>query len=182
MHTGFAAGPVPLRPRSSSFWTLCIRIHSGWFSVFIFFLLFMTLEGCSMDSPRGAAHDAAVEEERRVFLEPAACGEEGDPHEAENSCLVCHRGIESIRCSESDMFKQIVARAEASGTRNRCVICHGGNATVFPEPGLDPKSEAYREFTRKAHSGTSLYLLSNPGPKTFYPDPGSPWINTNTCT
>jgi len=181
MPAGPASGSGLLHLRSSSFRKGWFQALAGSVTVLLFLFFFPALQGCSRDHPGGTSPERVGEEAKRVFLEPVVCGEGGDPYEAENSCLACHKGIEAIRCPDSDMFRQIVRRAEDGDTRNRCVICHGGNPTVIPEPGLNPKSEAYRDYTQKAHTGTVPFFLSHPGPKTFYPDPGSPWINANTC-
>ncbi|MBD79600.1 MAG: cytochrome C [Crocinitomicaceae bacterium] len=86
----------------------------------------------------------------------------------ENQCLSCHGGIEPIRSYESEMMKEILKVAEkASFKGNDCIVCHGGNPT-----SKDKKI---------AHKGTVDYFINHQGPKEFYPDPGSPWINQNTC-
>ena len=85
-----------------------------------------------------------------------------------NNCLKCHAGIEHIREPQTGMAKAIAKKAaEAGYTKNSCIICHGGNPKT-----MDKKA---------AHSGTLQYFLTHEGPKEFYPDPGSPWINQNTC-
>ena len=85
-----------------------------------------------------------------------------------NSCIECHKGIEDIREPYIKMAKKIAKKAKEAGVDgNSCVVCHGGN------PKATTKSEA--------HSGTVAYFKAHPGPKEFYPDPGSPWINKNTC-
>jgi len=87
---------------------------------------------------------------------------------AKNGCLKCHGGIEHIRSESSGMMKAILKKAEEAGERgNDCIVCHGGN----------PKTK----YKKRAHSGTIKYFLSHEGPKEFYPAPGSPWINQNTC-
>ncbi len=88
--------------------------------------------------------------------------------ESKNSCLSCHQGIEHIREPQSKMMKAIFKKAEKAGAKgNDCVVCHGGN------PASRNKE--------KAHSGTLPYFENHRGPKAFYPSPGSPWINDNTC-
>ncbi|RRS32221.1 MAG: cytochrome C [Epsilonproteobacteria bacterium (ex Lamellibrachia satsuma)] len=88
--------------------------------------------------------------------------------QANNNCLSCHKGIEHIRESSSKMMKKIINKAEEADLEgNTCVVCHGGN----PET----------ETKELAHKGTADYFEDNVGPKAFYPDPGSPWINENTC-
>jgi len=109
------------------------------------------------------------------------CREAVDPYAEQNACLTCHSGIEMIRCSSSLMFQEILKVAEASGTNNRCVVCHGGDAEVRRAADVAKGTEAYTELADKAHTGTPAYFTSNPGPKEFYPDPGSPWVNENTC-
>ncbi len=85
-----------------------------------------------------------------------------------NNCVSCHVGIEHIRSLESDMMQEILQIAEKSGyPGNDCIVCHGGN------PDTRNKDQAHR--------GTVKYFQENKGPKTFYPDPGSPWINEHTC-
>jgi len=85
-----------------------------------------------------------------------------------NNCLVCHGGIEHIREPHTGMAKAIAKKAaEAGYAKNSCIVCHGGN------PATEDKA--------KAHKGTLDYFLKHEGPKAFYPAPGSPWINQNTC-
>ena len=85
-----------------------------------------------------------------------------------NNCLECHKGIEHIRDPESGMAKAIAKKAAKAGfADNSCVVCHGG----------DPKALT----KEKAHKGTIEYFLLHEGPKEFYPDPGSAWINKHTC-
>ena len=71
-------------------------------------------------------------------------------------CLRCHEGIEPIREAGSRMLKEILELGEVFDDPHGCVVCHGG----------DPKGED----KETAHGGDA-----------FYPDPGSPWINENTC-
>ncbi|NPA12541.1 MAG: cytochrome c3 family protein [Aquificae bacterium] len=85
-----------------------------------------------------------------------------------NICLDCHKGIEQIRPPNSQMYKKILElSAKAGYPGNDCIVCHGGN----------PDGKGFKQI----HSGTVKYFLQNGGPKDFYPDPGSPWINKNTC-
>lgn len=87
---------------------------------------------------------------------------------ATNNCLSCHSGIADIRDKNSGMMKKILETADHAGYRgNDCIVCHGGN----PEA-----TEA-----SQAHEGTVAYFKTHKGPKAFYPYPGSPWINENTC-
>ena len=82
-------------------------------------------------------------------------------------CLSCHNGIEPIRSHSSEMMKAIYKRGQKAGDPNGCVVCHGGNSLA--------------QNKADAHLGTPGYFLSHDGPKNFYPDPGSSWINPNTC-
>jgi hypothetical protein len=85
-----------------------------------------------------------------------------------NNCLKCHGGIEHIRDPQSGMAKAIAKKAaEAGYPKNSCIVCHGGNPAT--------------KHQFKAHKGTIKYFLTHPGPKEFYPAPGSTWINQNTC-
>ncbi len=72
-----------------------------------------------------------------------------------SGCLSCHKGIEDIRTPDSPMMQQIRTMGAKYGDPSGCVVCHGGN------PNATTK--------KAAHSGR------------FYADPGSPWINENTC-
>ncbi len=95
-------------------------------------------------------------------------GEAITPDYSNNNCVSCHNGVEPIRDHASGMMQQIFREAEKAGIANNdCVVCHGGNP--------DTKNE------RLAHLGTIDYYKTHQGPKEFYPDPGSPWINANTC-
>lgn len=85
-----------------------------------------------------------------------------------NECLTCHKGIEDIRNKNSDMMKEIFKVADKAGHKgNDCIVCHGGNPDA--------------KVKEKAHMGTIDYFEFENGPKEFYPDPGSPWINKYTC-
>ncbi len=85
-----------------------------------------------------------------------------------NSCLTCHKGIEHIRSHKSEMMHEIFEKAELAGYKdNSCIVCHGGNPDATE--------------SNKAHTGTAPYFTNHDGPKAFYPDPGSPYINENTC-
>lgn len=87
---------------------------------------------------------------------------------AYNSCIKCHGGIEPIRDHKSKMMEAIFEKAsEAGHVGNDCIVCHGGT------PKTNDK--------KRAHAGTIKYFLTHKGPKDFYPAPGSPWINKNTC-
>lgn len=86
----------------------------------------------------------------------------------QNQCISCHKGIEDIRDPSSGMMVEILTVAQQAGfPGNDCIVCHGGNPTA-----------ASKEL---AHTGSINYFEQHPGPKNFYPDPGSPWINENTC-
>ncbi len=86
----------------------------------------------------------------------------------ENSCIICHEGIEDIRDKNSEMMQAILQKAEEADIKgNDCVICHGGN------PEAKKKEDA--------HSGTPKYFETHEGPKAYYPYPASPMINKNTC-
>ena len=66
-----------------------------------------------------------------------------DPYADTNACLSCHEGIEIIRCSDTQMFQEIIMVAEASGTNNQCVVCHGGDAEVTRPADVEKGSQAY---------------------------------------
>ena len=80
----------------------------------------------------------------------------------------CHKGIESIMPEKSQMMIAIKNNGRMHGDPDGCVICHGGN----PNETKDKD---------KAHKGIPQTLRIAPGPKDFYPDPGSIWIAQNTC-
>ncbi|WP_292660482.1 cytochrome C [Nitratifractor sp.] len=82
-----------------------------------------------------------------------------------DSCVKCHKGIESIRDPKSDMMKQIVAMGKGMGDSGGCVVCHGGN----PKAGT---AEEAHKGAPKAHPG---------GLTAFVRDPGSYWIMDKTC-
>lgn len=85
-----------------------------------------------------------------------------------NNCTGCHAGIEHIRQENTGMMQAILQVADNAGhPGNDCIICHGGN------PNTKNKE--------LAHSGTIDYFKNQMGPKEYYPDPGSPWINEHTC-
>ena len=85
-----------------------------------------------------------------------------------NNCIKCHEGIEDIREPNSGMAKAIAKKAKEVGFGdNSCIVCHGGNPTATTK--------------EEAHKGTIEAFLKGEGPKNFYPDPGSAWINKNTC-
>ncbi len=87
---------------------------------------------------------------------------------ASNSCIKCHEGIADIRQRDSLMMKEILDVAKSAGHEgNDCIVCHGGNPVSTNK--------------KRAHSGTVKYFETHAGPKEYYPAPGSPWINENTC-
>ena len=79
----------------------------------------------------------------------------------------CHTGIEPIRARPSGMMQGILFMGEEAGDPEGCVVCHGGN------PDAKDKEEAHR--------GAPPSLAELNGPRGFYPDPGSPWVNRRTC-
>ena len=80
----------------------------------------------------------------------------GPAAEVPTGCLACHESIEPIVNPDSGMAQAIEAFAEMAGDPAGCAVCHGG------DPAAATKEQA--------HQG-----------KAFYPDPGSPWINAQTC-
>ncbi|MGB0714542.1 MAG: multiheme c-type cytochrome [Phycisphaerae bacterium] len=70
-------------------------------------------------------------------------------------CMSCHEGIEWIRDPSSEMMKKIIALGTEKGDLPGCTICHGGNHNAVEKDA--------------AHAAP------------FYPDPGSPWVNEQTC-
>jgi len=93
-----------------------------------------------------------------------ASGESGKPKgpkkdpspETGSGCLACHGGIESILQPDSEMLRQILDLGRSQDDPAGCTVCHGG------DPGAVEKDAAH-------------------GGEAFYSDPGSPWINENTC-
>ncbi len=79
----------------------------------------------------------------------------------------CHQGIADIRSPDSEMMRTIKANGSQHGDPDGCVMCHGGN----------PKATVKEE----AHKGIPATLKLAPGPKDYYPDPGSIWIAENSC-
>ncbi len=79
----------------------------------------------------------------------------------------CHAGVEPIRNPDSEMFQQLVAEGRKYGDRDGCVPCHGG----------DPAATT----AEAAHQGAPASLTAAGGPKGFYADPASPWVNAETC-
>lgn len=85
-----------------------------------------------------------------------------------NQCLSCHKEIEPIRAATSGMMQAIYQVAKQAGfADNDCIVCHGGNPNATTE--------------ELAHAGSIDFFTAGQGPKEFYPDPGSPFINEHTC-
>ena len=79
------------------------------------------------------------------------------PAAANSGCMACHAEIELIREPGSEMMQQIIKLGTQLGDPAGCIVCHNG----------DPVERVDKE---KAHGGDN-----------FYADPGSPWVNANTC-
>jgi len=79
----------------------------------------------------------------------------------------CHAGIMDIVPAELQMMQTIKMNGQMHGDPDGCVVCHGGN----------PKATEKKE----AHMGIPATLTQAPGPKDYYPDPGSIWIADYTC-
>jgi hypothetical protein len=124
--------------------------------------------------------ESEEKEKKRVFADPTPCAADM-PNAADNNCLSCHEGIQPIRCTNSKMFKDIVASSEKSGVGNHCIVCHGGNPSIRREGIIAVGSEAFEALADKAHKGSPYVIGNHVGPAAFYPDPGSPWINDRTC-
>ncbi|MFV1965984.1 MAG: cytochrome C [Pirellulaceae bacterium] len=75
---------------------------------------------------------------------------------SQTGCIRCHEGIEPIREAGSGMATEILELGELEGDPDGCIVCHGG----------DPEAED----KETAHTGDF-----------FYPDPGSSWVNEDTC-
>ncbi|MFK2821597.1 cytochrome C [Malaciobacter sp. WC5094] len=90
---------------------------------------------------------------------------EMEPVSGGDSCIKCHKGIESIRDTKSDMMQQIIAMGQGLGDSAGCVVCHGGN----PEDGT----------VKGAHKGAPAAHAG--GLAEFVRDPGSMWIADKTC-
>ena len=88
---------------------------------------------------------------------------------AQTGCTTkdCHGGIMDIVPQTLPMMQLIKQNGQRHGDMDGCIICHGGNPTT-----------SNRE---KAHASVPKSLARAPGPKAFYPDPGSLWIVDNTC-
>ncbi len=79
----------------------------------------------------------------------------------------CHSGLADIKPESHEMMRTIKMNGSQHGDPDGCVMCHGGN----------PKATTKEE----AHKGVPATLKFSPGPKDFYPDPGSIWIADNSC-
>ncbi len=79
----------------------------------------------------------------------------------------CHSGLASIKPENDEMLRTIKMNGSQHGDPDGCIMCHGGN----------PKATTKEE----AHKGVPATLKFSPGPKDFYPDPGSIWIADNSC-
>ncbi len=79
----------------------------------------------------------------------------------------CHGGIMDIVPEPLPMIQLIKQNGQRHGDPGGCVICHGGNPKVSDK--------------KRAHRSVPKSLARAPGPKAFYPDPGSIWIVDNTC-
>ncbi len=82
------------------------------------------------------------------------------PEAANSGCMKCHAGIELIREPDSQMMQQIMNHGREIGDPAGCVVCHGGDPTETKDKVA-------------AHGGEDS--------TTFYPAPGSSWINQHTC-
>ena len=79
------------------------------------------------------------------------------PEAASSGCMACHQEVEPIREIGSEMLNQIMAKGKAMGDPAGCIVCHNGDPNETQDIAI-------------AHGGAD-----------FYPDPGSPWVNENTC-
>jgi hypothetical protein len=79
----------------------------------------------------------------------------------------CHQGIAGIKPDDHEMMRTIKMNGSQHGDPDGCVMCHGGN----------PKATTKEE----AHKGVPPTLRIAPGPKDYYPDPGSIWIADKSC-
>ncbi len=79
------------------------------------------------------------------------------PAAANSGCMACHAEIELIREPGSEMMQQIIKLGTQLGDPAGCIVCHNGDANE-------------RVDKDKAHGGDN-----------FYADPGSPWVNAQTC-
>jgi len=79
----------------------------------------------------------------------------------------CHGGIRDIVPRDLPMMALIKQTGSRYGDMDGCVVCHGGNPSARKK--------------QKAHKGIPPGLKRAPGPKAFYPDPGSIWVAQSTC-
>lgn len=79
----------------------------------------------------------------------------------------CHQGIAGIRSPDSEMMQTIKSNGSQHGDPDGCVMCHGGNSKATEK--------------EEAHKDIPPTLKMAPGPKDYYPDPGSIWIAENSC-
>ncbi len=79
----------------------------------------------------------------------------------------CHEGILDIVPKTLLMMQIIKMNGQRYGDPDGCVVCHGGNPRAAKK--------------ENAHKGIPKSLRRVPGPKEYYPDPGSIWIADNTC-
>lgn len=79
----------------------------------------------------------------------------------------CHQGIVDIKPADHKMMRTLKMTGSQHGDPDGCVMCHGGN----------PKATKKEE----AHKGVPPTLRIAPGPKDYYPDPGSIWIAEKSC-
>ncbi|MBM9514411.1 hypothetical protein [Desulfogranum marinum] len=79
----------------------------------------------------------------------------------------CHQGIADIKPADHKMMRTLKITGSQHGDPDGCVMCHGGN----------PKATKKEE----AHKGVPPTLRIAPGPKDYYPDPGSIWIAEKSC-
>lgn len=79
----------------------------------------------------------------------------------------CHEGIADIVPMELPMMQTIKMNGTQHGDPDGCVVCHGGN----------PKATKKEE----GHKGIPPTMAEAPGPKAYYPDPGSIWIAEKSC-
>jgi len=83
------------------------------------------------------------------------------------STVDCHQGIANIKPDDHEMMRTIKMIGSQHGDPDGCIMCHGGNQNATT--------------TEEAHKGIPATLEIAPGPKAFYPDPGSIWIAENSC-
>ncbi|MCH7826920.1 MAG: cytochrome C [Bacteroidetes bacterium] len=126
--------------------------------VFIIFSFSVYLIGCSNDNDPKPSNKKEYAGTYQTISQIKA---------SKFGCLSCHEGIETVRENNSLMMQMIKGIGASTGDPNGCIVCHGGT----------PNATTYKE----AHSGSPESLKKIDGPKEFYPDPGSMWINKYTC-